>query len=359
VTISSAIAPDFDALCRALVGRAPVAAEPIGTGRNNRVFRVTLADAGAQVPASVVLKFYRRDPGDARDRLASEFRALQLLWRNDVRAIPYPIAADRDRYCAIYEYIAGDPLAGRAVTGDDIDAAVRFAAGLKALRARPGAADLPVASEACFSLESVAASLVGRVDRLRASERGGDGRPLHEWLDRVFDPLLDAALTWCRDAAAPAGLSFDDELAVDHRTLSPSDFGFHNTIRRPDGSLAFVDFEYFGWDDPAKTLVDFVLHPGMALPEDLARRFAAGFQDAFSDVPLLETRARIVYPMFGLKWCIILLNEFLPERRAAALTDPASAAQASETRAAQLAKATAMAERICREYRDNPLLTRS
>src|ERR1700680_1391707 len=45
-----------------------------------------------------------------------------------------------------------------------------------------------------------------------------------------------------------AGLAFDAELPQEWRSLVPSDFGFHNSLRRPDGSLAFLDFEYFGWD---------------------------------------------------------------------------------------------------------------
>jgi hypothetical protein len=28
---------------------------------------------------------------------------------------------------------------------------------------------------------------------------------------------------------------------------------------------------------------------------------------------MLSKRIQIVYPLFGLKWCLILLNEFLPE----------------------------------------------
>jgi Phosphotransferase enzyme family len=359
VSISSATAPDLDAVCRALVGREVVAAERIGAGRNSRVFRVQLAPDPARSDANVVVKFYRRDPGDARDRLASEFNGLRFLWQNDVRAIPYPIASDRERYCAVYEYIAGVVPDARHVAAGDIDASVRFLSELKALRHKTGSAELPIASEACFTLGEIAATLVGRVERLRATDRTGDGGALHEWLDTVFGPLLGEALDWCRDAAARAGIGFDDAIAADSRTISPSDFGFHNAIRRPDGSLAFVDFEYFGWDDPAKTVADFVLHPGMPVADDLKRRFAAAFLAAFSDVPRLADRARIVYPMFGLKWCVILLNAFLPDWRAAASAPGSTDAVAVEAvgpRAAQLAKAAAMAERIRREYRDNAVL---
>jgi thiamine kinase-like enzyme len=94
--------------------------------------------------------------------------------------------------------------------------------------------------------------------------------------------------------------------------LSPSDFGFHNSLRRGDGRLVFLDFEYFGWDDPAKTVSDFLLHPAMELSPALRERFLTGALKAFGD-PGLGARVRAVYPLFGLKWCAILLNEFTLE----------------------------------------------
>ena len=38
--------------------------------------------------------------------------------------------------------------------------------------------------------------------------------------------------------------------------ISPSDFGFHNALRTNTGPV-FFDFEFSGWDDPAKTIIDF------------------------------------------------------------------------------------------------------
>src|SRR5216684_2000176 len=132
MSISSVALPDFGVVCRTLLGREAVSADRIGTGRNSRVFRIRLDDAGAG-PADIVLKVYRRDHGDRRDRLATEFGALEFLWQNGVRAVPYPIAIDRDRYCAIYEFISGHAADQRAVGDGDVDAAVRFLSELHAL----------------------------------------------------------------------------------------------------------------------------------------------------------------------------------------------------------------------------------
>ena len=43
--------------------------------------------------------------------------------------------------------------------------------------------------------------------------------------------------------------------------LSPSDIGFHNTLKCRN-KIFFIDFEYFGLDDPIKITSDFIIHPG-------------------------------------------------------------------------------------------------
>lgn len=322
MTISSPAAPDVDAVVRELLGGSPQSVSRIGAGRNSRVFKVDVDGR------TVVVKFYRHDPGDTRDRLATEFGALQFMWDNGVRAVPRAIAEDRNHHCAIYEFIDGESPANVAM--GDIEALVDFLAALQALR--PKAAGIGTASEANFSLSALTTHVKSRADRLRK----GATEELAMWFKKSFDPLL-----------AEVEATGDDEIEKATRTLSPSDFGFHNAIRRPDGSLAFVDFEYFGWDDPAKTIVDFLLHPGMTLADALKKRFADRFLHAFAFVPGLADRARIVYPLYGLKWCLILLNDFLPGRETTATAD---------IRAQQLQKASALVARLRREYRENPFV---
>ncbi len=346
MTFSTA-APDLGEICRAALGRGLVSSAPIGVGRNSRVFRIDLD--GGDSPSSVVVKFYRRDAGDTRDRLGTEFESLRFLWENGIRVIPRPIAVDRDRHFAMYEYIAGDVPASASVTAPDIDAAVDFLAALERLRRAPGSQTLPAASEACFSLAEIVASIERRRERLRlVPADSGDIVFMREWLEGTFDPLMVEVRTWCRGAADRDGIAFDESIGFGARTLSPSDFGFHNTIRRSDGTLVFLDFEYFGWDDPAKTVVDYLLHPGMALERSLKHRFAGRILDAFADVPLIAPRARIVYPLFGLKWAMILLNEFLPERAGQAM---------GERRLAQLQKAQTFTGHLANEYTRNPYLS--
>lgn len=338
--------PDAAVIGQQLLGRPVLAAEPIGNGRNSRVFRIALAPGGET--DSVVLKFYRRDPGDGRDRLGVEFNALTFLWHNSVRVVPRAIVSDRERNCAIYEFIDGRSVASPEAAARDIAASVDFLANLRRLHGADGSNALPAASEACFSIAEVMTSVRGRLARLQAAPAGDDeSRRLQAWLAREFAPALAGIERWIRSSAARWGVETESPLPQASRTLSPSDFGFHNTVRRPNGELAFVDFEYFGWDDPAKTVVDYLLHPGMALSETLKQQFAREFIAAFADVRLLAERARLVYPLFGLKWCLIILNDYLPNRQGTA---------SAAIRTAQFAKAEEMVARITGSYAANPYL---
>jgi hypothetical protein len=243
-------------------------------------------------------------------------------------------------------YVPGERMA-RPGPGD-VDASCAFLADLHRLSALPAAAALPSASEACFSLQSVAGNIQARLDRLRALGPGLlDASGLGRFLAEELLPAWEAIRAQAADRARRWGIPLDRDLPAEARTLSPSDFGFHNALKA-DGKVFFLDFEYFGWDDPAKLLADFLLHPGMALDPGLRERFARGLLDQIP-VPGLGERARLAYPLFGIKWCAILLNEFLPgplHRRRFAAPGPLSP---GECQAGQLAKCRAKLRQVVAE----------
>ncbi|HYD70488.1 hypothetical protein [Azospirillum sp.] len=282
---------------RALAGTARADFTHIRRGGNSRVYRMDTPGG------RFALKLYPDTAGDPRDRLGTEWAALAFLARHGDRRAPRALAADRERRVALYEWIDGRPV--EAPLPDDIDAALAFAGTLHRLRRAEGAAALPLASEACLSLAELAGQIERRLDRLReAATRHDDLRDL---LDRRVAPALAPAL-------ATVALDTVGAVPPDARTLSPSDFGFHNALRRPGGTLAFLDFEYFGWDDPVKLAADFVLHPGMRLTGTDRRRFLAGCDALYGDDRDFARRLKARLMLYGLRWCMILLNEFLPER---------------------------------------------
>lgn len=328
-----------------LLGHHVTSIERIGGGRNSKVYRLTCG------PSQYAAKVYFRHSLDDRNRLEVEFSSLQFLWKNRVRCVPRPIGADRNRGGAVYEYIEGKKISPQEVTGPDIDYAVQFLTRLKKLRNRKGSSYLPLASEACFSVQAVVENIELRLNRLSVLRNSGaQYNALREFLTNEFMPSFADVTRWCKSNLNKAGMSFVSELPYEERTLSPSDFGFHNALRRSDDQIVFLDFEYFGWDDPAKMISDFLLHPAMELREDLRRRFVSSILSCFVDNRYLEKRVEIVYPLFGLKWCLILLNEFVPEGLLRRGFASGSDLDKSKVQAKQLSKARQTFHRIKNEY---------
>jgi hypothetical protein len=97
-------------------------------------------------------------------------------------------------------------------------------------------------------------------------------------------------------------------------------------------------------------ICDFLLHPAEPPAPALKRRFARGVLERLADLPGLRRRVEAVYPLFGLKWCLILLNEFLPaELRRRQFARPREADRDAAQRR-QLAAARRMLRRIYQQY---------
>jgi hypothetical protein len=216
---------------------------------------------------------------------------------------------DRRGNASLLEWIDGLPV--DAPSTGDIDAALSFLRGLHGLKDNEDSGSLPLASEACLSGAELEDQVARRFGRL--SDAARISAPLRTILGRLTSAQT-VFLARARTAYLKQGLAWDQDIDPAIRTLSPSDFGFHNVLRRPDGSLVFIDFEYFGWDDPVKLVCDTLLHPGVNLSEDAADRFLSGALEIYGADRHFFARARALYPMFGLRWCAILLNEFLPEK---------------------------------------------
>ena len=327
-----------------MLGKPVASVHPAGGGgRNSRVYQVT-----CQGSERYIAKVYPAAGPGQRDRLETEFGCLSFLWENGLRCIPKPIAADREAGKAIYEYIEGLNLVSSEISASDAGQAVAFLLRLKDLRSAEGTADIGPAAEACFSVQEILDNINQRLDRLLSLDEPG---PQYRDLGRFLETQLQPALADVRHRAErELGTSISLEISREERTLSPSDFGFHNALRRPNGELVFLDFEYFGWDDPAKMIADFLLHPAMEIGSSLRATFLTGVLDGFEDYPALDDRVRLVFPLFALKWCLILLNEFVPERLARRSFDGGEQADPSMIQVQQLDKARVMLAKASPDY---------
>jgi hypothetical protein len=286
-----------------------VAIAALPGGRNNRVYRVQTTHGDH------LMKCYFHHPSDPRDRLGHETTFLSHLEQSGCRLAPRVLASIPSEHVALLEFVTGTRLQLEDIDADAVDQAARFCCAANRARLEGDTPHLPNASEACFSISEHLATTQRRVDRLSQIEVG--------------DEIDAAAEDFCRADLIPVWLHVRAEIAAKwntpiHRTveiplserwLSPSDFGFHNALRTPDGSLCFLDFEYAGWDDPAKLICDFANQPDMLLPRTLSSRFEYAVIAVHSNPTDLARRVTALEPLYQVKWACICLNDFLASGR--------------------------------------------
>jgi hypothetical protein len=186
--------------------------------------------------------------------------------------------------------------------------AIAFFVELNRPRADASARSLPDASEACFTIADHLACVDRRVARLANIAADTD---VHETAAAFARQRLEPAWRQLRAGIAIASNSTDAPIPPALRCVSPSDFGFHNSIVAPDGRLKFFDFEYAGWDDPAKTVCDFFCQPAVPVPRQYMPSFLDAIRGSFGGDELVA-RASLLLPVYQTKWCCIMLNDFLP-----------------------------------------------
>jgi len=291
-----------------LLGSEIVESMPVYRGRNARVFRLT--DRNGAVWCG---KLYAPSLREGQDRLRTEWFAYSFLSKHWGAKVPRPMAYSPEEGAAIYEWIDGEPFAPNEPGIEDLDQALAFMNWVNSLRDSPEAMAAPAASEACFSGEDLLGNLTERIDRLlTVNEDGCEHEAMHDFVERHVQTACNSFAQSAREGYRGLSRGFGDDLPLAERLISPSDFGFHNALKTVTG-IVWLDFEYFGWDDPAKTMADFLLHPAMDLATECKRRFWTGLLRHFDRCGDLAQRARLLYPLYGIKWCLIILNEFIPK----------------------------------------------
>lgn len=326
------ISPDPDRVSTLLAeaGRPPVKAwTALAGGANNRVWRGD-SDAGP-----VLLKAYFYNPSDPRDRLKAERAFYNHAISQGIASVPQPLGWDLNHRLGLFEFVHGEKLTPDQISHSTIVAAATFVCRMN--EPSPDTSDLsiPKASEACFSMQEHLETIDRRVRRLLNFE--------------PVDPLSHEAALWIREYLNPAWNevrkrtelrpSISTSLKPQHRWISPSDFGFHNTLhtKNPERGLVFFDFEYAGWDDPAKLVCDFFCHPDIPVPLTFWSDFIHQLATCSRWDPLASDRAAALLPCYRIKWCCIILNEFL--KTEAARRSFATGDSAGDRREQQLAKA--------------------
>ena len=299
--------PQMEALLQSASFEPPYNHEVLHGGRNNRLLGIQAANG------QVAIKQYYRHAGDSRARLASDFAFASFAWDHGIRCVPRPLGVAYDDGIALYEFITGIQPAPEDVTKRRVEEALSFYLSLNANSDSKQARELPEASEACFSLDTHINRVSFRLDRLRKIPTGAALEDdVLTLISNEISPKWNAAVAIVRDGHARSGADPGEALNVHDRCISPSDFGYHNALISTDGTMRFFDFEYAGWDDPAKMTSDFFCQPDVPVPLCFFSDFVERTAGETREPDMTRRRMELLLPVYQVKWTCIVLNEFLP-----------------------------------------------
>jgi hypothetical protein len=274
---------------------------------NNRIYKIKMKDG-----SDYAVKQYLRLKEDSRPRLEAEYSHLNALWKLEFQNIPQPILKEGN--WAVYSLIEGASV--KSIGLAEIDEILSFilrlsdaSSGLREFSILPGSDSRSCLGDYVDQIES-------RYNRLaEGANTSGLEKEINDFLEQKILPHKEFIFSKFYDSIESLGWDLRSPFQEEQQMFSPSDLGFHNILASATekGRLFFLDFEYSGWDDPAKLLADFFHHVGQNVTWEhkwyLLERFAAHRKQD----PNFLRRWETVIDMIGLEWVLIVLNVIDPK----------------------------------------------
>jgi hypothetical protein len=265
------------------------------TGKNAKTFLLRQGNI-----RNSIIKLYPAD--ENHNRLYSEFTSFYYLREYGIENIPHVLSKNINLEIANYTLIDGEKVISN---GNLLPAMIDLVSRLKNISEKEDVSMFNRASASCLDLEDIFNQIYERLRQILLCCTPD----LEDYLIKTIKPFIHKECEKL-DLAEERGI-IQNELNT-NLFLSPSDFGRHNSLVDKSGKISFIDFEYFGLDDPAKFICDTAIHPGSNWTNcEREQWFSAMFNQFGKDV---MKRVKVCFPLYALNWVLIMLNKIVKER---------------------------------------------
>ena len=265
-------------------------------GINNRVF------CCGEGPNQWVIKGYLPLELNQRDRMQAEVDFLRYSAQVAPGYTPGLIHSDPELRCVVLEHLDGKPFPkGVTPPEEAINTAVEF---FRRLNAEPVNARRAIhmdAAEGFLGLTEHLNNVDKRLESMECNHIPVEARQQAKRLLAILQSELERISELTVNQISSGEIV--DAISLDSRCVSPSDFGFHNAIQTLTG-VRFFDFEFAGWDDPAKAIIDFELQP--KVPTGSPSLLLTTIEESL--IQSTKARCDAIRPILRLKWACILLS---------------------------------------------------
>lgn len=272
-------------------------------GINNLVYSCGLLDK------SWIIKGYKKPVDNGRDHMKAEIEFLNYSNIVASEFTPRLYHVDPFRHCVVLEFIKGSSFLSHVpITNKSLHDANKF---LYLLNHDVNLARKSLSQPAADGFLKLTEHLQNVSQRLNEMDFEHLPSAIKDESIKIFKILttefsdIENSLMSSIDSS-----EINNSISPQVLCISPSDFGFHNAIQTPS-MVKFFDFEFAGWDDPAKTLLDFILQPRLPIKLNTSPLFSS--LQPFQTLDL-NNRCTILAPLMRFKWYCIILAFMRPIR---------------------------------------------
>jgi thiamine kinase-like enzyme len=277
--------------------------EIIASGKNNLVSKIFYKNK------IYIYKKYLKKSNSAikYSRYSSETSFIKLLRKKNIKNLPSIFATDSKNQENIFNYINGKKVT--KVTKNDISQCIKFIKKINQNTFKKNYINFKMATESCVSIEEHIQTANKRIIMLSKFPKNyGVYKDAKEFVKvKLKKKLNDVQKTILNTFSKT---EINKKLRKKDLILSPSDFGFHNTIKK-NKKLYFFDFEYAGMDDPVKLISDFICQPDCQLSKKHISFFYKNIMKIFPQNLEIKRRLKAVIYIHRIKWCCVIMSEIL------------------------------------------------
>jgi predicted Ser/Thr protein kinase len=255
----------------------------IGNGANSNVYIVG--------ENQYILKFYRTD-NNQPSRLDREFYALKLFAENKIENVPKIIGKSNELNCSLMTHIDGTSI--NVFQSEITDEFANFYKKLLNISFKYKKNTFE-SIDACPSIKTLLSQVNHRILNLEKEE------------DLKLKVILDIIKSHLSYIKSKIFENYYNNLKSE---FSVVDFGINNVILNQK-NLYFIDFEFFGLDNPVHLISDTIAHPANNLNIDEQLNLYNKFLNCHDNQEEIINAFIGNNLIFDLKWCLIMLNPFL------------------------------------------------
>ena len=247
------------------------------------------------------LKIYPLSINDKRDRCTNEFNSFKYLKKFKIKNIPKPLKLNSELQIATYSWINGSKK--NKFDDNSLKNLIKFVKKLKFVSKVTNFKSFDFASE---SSDNISKLILMNNKRISSLKKIKISKQFKDLITKI--ELKNNLITYKIKKAINKGV-ISKVINKKNLILSPSDISLSNIIS--DNKIDyFVDFEYFGWDDPCKLIIDLLWHPKIKADINLLILIYRNLLKVFKNDDEINTRFYFLFNFYGIRWCLILLNVF-------------------------------------------------